>query len=67
MALGLLAGAGIVALLSLLLSPEQMLSWGWRIPFFIALPLGVIALWLRVQMEETPAFIQQQAKTRCKS
>ena len=61
-ALGLLAGAGIVALLSLLLSPEQMLSWGWRIPFFIALPLGVIALWLRVQMEETPAFIQQQAK-----
>ena len=28
-ALGLLAGAGIVALLSLLLSPEQMLSWGW--------------------------------------
>ncbi|KIC87033.1 MULTISPECIES: MFS transporter [Pantoea] len=61
-ALGLLAGAGIVALLSLLLSPDQMLSWGWRIPFFIALPLGVIALWLRVQMEETPAFIQQQAK-----
>ena len=61
-ALGLLAGAGIVALLSVLLTPEQMLSWGWRIPFFVALPLGVLALWLRVQMEETPAFIQQQAQ-----
>ncbi|MGK3142293.1 MFS transporter [Pantoea sp. C2G6] len=61
-ALGLLAGAGIVALLSQLLSPEQMLSWGWRIPFFVALPLGMLALWLRVQMEETPAFIQQQTQ-----
>ncbi|MHA6313945.1 MFS transporter [Pantoea sp. USHLN298] len=61
-ALGLLAGAGIVALLSLLLSPEQMLAWGWRVPFFLALPLGALALWLRVQMEETPAFIRQQSE-----
>ncbi len=59
-ALGLLAGAGIVALLSASLEPEQMLSWGWRIPFFIALPLGGVALWLRVHMEETPSFIKQQ-------
>jgi len=65
-ALGLLAGAGIVALLSLLLTPEQMLSWGWRIPFFIALPLGGLALWLRVQMEETPAFIRQQSAPAAK-
>ncbi|UIL54803.1 MULTISPECIES: MFS transporter [Pantoea] len=62
-ALGLLAGAGIVALLSLLLSPEQMLAWGWRVPFFLALPLGALALWLRVQMEETPAFIRQQSES----
>lgn len=61
-ALGLLAGAGIVALLSVLLSPEQMLSWGWRIPFFIALPLGAVALWLRVNMEETPTFIKQKTE-----
>lgn len=63
-ALGLLAGAAIVALLSRLLTPEEMLSWGWRIPFFIALPLGGIALWLRAGMEETPAFIRQQAQPR---
>ncbi|MBS0847379.1 MFS transporter [Citrobacter sp. JGM124] len=59
-ALGLLAGAGIVALLSVLLSPEDMLAWGWRIPFFLALPLGGVALWLRFHMEETPSFIQQK-------
>lgn len=59
-ALGLLAGAGIVALLSVLLSAEEMLSWGWRIPFFIALPMGAVALWLRYSMEETPSFVRQQ-------
>ena len=59
-ALGLLAGAGIVALLSGLLSPEQMLNWGWRIPFLLALPMGVVALWLRFHMQETPGFVKQQ-------
>jgi MFS family permease len=59
-ALGLLAGAGIVALMSALLSPEAMLDWGWRIPFFIALPMGGVALWLRMNMEETPSFVRQQ-------
>jgi MFS family permease len=53
-ALGLLAGAGVVALLSALLSTEALHDWGWRIPFFIAIPLGGVALWLRVNMEETP-------------
>ncbi|WP_299999787.1 MFS transporter [uncultured Cedecea sp.] len=59
-ALGLLAGAGIVALLSVLLSHEEMLAWGWRIPFFVALPMGIVALWLRFHMEETPSFIKQK-------
>lgn len=59
-ALGLLAGAGVVALLSALLTPDALHDWGWRIPFFLALPMGVVALWLRVSMEETPSFVQQQ-------
>ena len=61
-ALGLLAGAGIVALLSAILTPEALHDWGWRIPFFLALPMGAVALWLRVSMEETPSFVQQQDK-----
>ncbi len=59
-ALGLLAGAAVVALLSALLSQEAMLQWGWRIPFFLALPLGGVALWIRLHMEETPSFLQQK-------
>ncbi|MBH1931459.1 MFS transporter [Serratia rubidaea] len=59
-ALGLLAGAGLVALLSALLTAEQLHDWGWRIPFLLALPLGALALWLRLKLEETPSFTQAQ-------
>lgn len=61
-ALGLLAGAGVVALLSVLLSPDALHDWGWRIPFFLAIPMGAVALWLRVHMEETPSFVRQQTQ-----
>ena len=55
-ALGLLAGAGISAILASVLNPEQLSDWGWRIPFLIALPMGLVALWLRLRLEETPSF-----------
>lgn len=55
-ALGLLAGAGIAALLATVLDPSQLGDWGWRIPFLLALPMGLVALWLRLRLEETPSF-----------
>jgi MHS family proline/betaine transporter-like MFS transporter len=63
---GYVAGAGIVAVLTGLLSHGQLLSWGWRVPFLIAGPLGLIGLYLRLRLEETPAFAQleQQARTK---
>ncbi|MCE0762749.1 MFS transporter [Pseudonocardia kujensis] len=53
---GYALGAGLVTFLTWLLTPEQLVSWGWRIPFLLALPLGVVGLYLRVKLEETPAF-----------
>jgi MFS family permease len=35
------------------LSAEAMNSWGWRVPFLIAAPLGLVGLYLRWRMEET--------------
>lgn len=61
-ALGLLAGAGLVALLAALLPREQLHDWGWRIPFLLALPMGAVALWLRLKLQETPTFRQAQQK-----
>jgi MHS family proline/betaine transporter-like MFS transporter len=53
---GFVAGSGIVTLLTFILGAETMLAWGWRIPFFIAGPIGLIGLYLRNHLEETPAF-----------
>ncbi|WP_419209984.1 MFS transporter [Providencia manganoxydans] len=61
-ALGLLAGVGVVSLLSFLMSTENLHDWGWRIPFWLALPMGLLALWLRYNMEETPSFVSSQQK-----
>ncbi len=55
-ALGLLGGAGVAALLSSIMSPEELSEWGWRLPFLFALPLGLVALYLRLKLEETPNF-----------
>ncbi|OPX11769.1 MFS transporter [Mycobacterium sp. AT1] len=49
------------------LSDAAMQSWGWRVPFLLALPIGAIGLYIRTRLEETPVFeqIEQQgAKSR---
>jgi len=58
--LGLLCGVGLVALLAYGLGSEQLTQWGWRIPFLLALPMGLVALWLRVRLDETPTFTQSK-------
>jgi MHS family proline/betaine transporter-like MFS transporter len=55
-ALGLLTGAGLAAVLGAVLTADQLALWGWRVPFLLALPLGLVALWLRLRLEETPSF-----------
>lgn len=53
---GFVAGSAVVLVLEALLTPAQMADWGWRVPFLLALPLGIIGLVLRVNMDETPVF-----------
>ncbi|MFJ9562666.1 MFS transporter [Streptomyces fuscichromogenes] len=55
-ALGLLGGSGVAVGLSVFLTADQFGSWGWRLPFLLALPLGALALWLRIGLDETPEF-----------
>ena len=51
------ASAAVVAYaLEASLSAEAMGSWGWRLPFLIAAPLGLVGLYLRWRLDETPAF-----------
>lgn len=54
-------GSGLVTVLTLTLGSDGLESWGWRIPFFVAGPLGLIGLYMRLKLEETPAFKQEVA------
>ncbi len=56
---GFVLGAGVVVVLSSILGEARFLEWGWRVPFFLAAPLGLIGLYLRHAAEETPAFTEQ--------
>lgn len=63
-ALGIIGGALVGLIMTQMLDPEVINSWGWRIPFMIAGPLGIVGLYLRNRVEETPEFqaIQTQVK-----
>src|SRR5690625_2945094 len=56
---GYLLSAAFVALLTIFLSHEEMADWGWRIPFLTSLPLGLIGMYLRLRVEESPAYEKQ--------
>lgn len=52
------AGSGLVFLLTATLGEAAMSDWGWRIPFLIAGPLGLVGLYLRKHLEDTPEFLE---------
>ncbi len=54
--LGNTLGAGIGFLLTSLLTHQQMVSWGWRIPFIFGFVLGIISYVIRKKVVETPIF-----------
>ncbi|KAD4060079.1 MFS transporter [Arthrobacter yangruifuii] len=54
--MGFALGAAVVSVMQLLLSESDMVGWGWRIPFLVAGPLGAIAIYFRLKIEESPAF-----------
>ncbi|CAE6965938.1 MFS transporter [Ectopseudomonas khazarica] len=50
------SAAGLVFGLDQFISNEQMQAWGWRLPFLIAAPLGLVGLYMRLRLDESPAF-----------
>jgi len=60
--LGTLLATGSIALITLMLSPDEFIAWGWRVPFFASVVLVGFGLWIRVGVDETPLFkqIEQQ-------
>lgn len=58
--LGNTLGALVGLILTYLLAPNQMMAWGWRIPFIIGFGLGLISYVFRKRAIETPVFVTMQ-------
>nr|WP_280419966.1 MFS transporter [Nocardia carnea] len=59
--------ASLVALgLTSFFDEETILSWAWRIPFLLSVVIGVVGIWIRNHMEDTPQFEELAEKGETK-
>lgn len=56
--IGTIFSSGGFFVMTLILSQQSFDSWGWRIPFLIAFPLLLVAVYIRSKLEESPVFRQ---------
>ena len=54
--IGFIIATSLFLLLSINLTNEQFMAWGWRIPFLASAIMVIIGLWVRLKLVETPAF-----------
>ncbi|WP_024475825.1 MFS transporter [Arthrobacter sp. CAL618] len=59
-ALATVAGSGFALWLNNVLTQEQLLDFGWRIPFWAAAPLALVGLFVRLRLDDTPVFKEIQ-------
>lgn len=62
-----LCAAGTGAGLSAVLTEADLVEWGWRVPFVLTLPLGLVGLYLRLKLDETPEFAERHRDPRPRS
>jgi metabolite-proton symporter len=56
--IGFICSTGIFVLLTEWLTDAQFLAWGWRVPFLASTALVFVGLYVRLRLEETPAFVR---------
>jgi MFS family permease len=59
---GLFLSLLVILALRLSMSPEQFSAWGWRVPFLLSILLLGVSIWIRLQLEESPAFARIKAE-----
>lgn len=63
-AFGLLAGSVSAMILHTFLEADQVQSWGWRLPFLLAAPLGLITHYIRTHVEDSPVYDEMLKKAK---
>ena len=64
---GIFLGSGLSAIITHNLTQEELYSWGWRIPFVLGGLLGVVGIYLRRKLHETPLFIKMKQESTSNS
>ncbi|MFJ1254129.1 MFS transporter [Cupriavidus sp. CuC1] len=54
--LGLVLGGAVANGMTHLLGASSMQEWGWRIPFLVAGPMGIVSMYIRMKLEDSPEF-----------
>lgn len=55
-AIGLLAGSTLATLMAANMNSSAMVGWGWRVPFLLAGPFGLIVLYIRAKLADSPVY-----------
>ena len=54
--IGFILATGSFITLGAVMSEQEFMQWGWRIPFISSALLVIVGLWIRLKLHETPAF-----------
>jgi MFS family permease len=58
--IGLIGALGVILISRTQMGEEAFAAWGWRIPFLLSLGLLAISVWIRLGLDESPAFVKMQ-------
>jgi metabolite-proton symporter len=56
--IGFICSAGIFLVLTATMNDAQFFAWGWRVPFLLSSLLVLVGLYVRLRLQETPAFLR---------
>ena len=59
-ALGLIGALGVILITRAVVGSEAFDEWGWRIPFLLSALLLGVSLWIRLKLDESPAYRQME-------
>lgn len=62
MCLGMLLGLIVAQGFTYFLTEEDLMNWGWRVPFVLGLFIGLVGLYIRTHLSESPIYLAAKAK-----
>ena len=63
----MIVATGVLWCLTTAIGMERFMDWGWRVPFLLSVLLIVVGTFIRRAVEESPVFLEMQARKRAAS